>query len=307
MSKSVFLACVVDNLPRLHVELVLWTICASRVLPREYFRPIVYFVGDQPEDLCSWVRAQGIETRVAVPLIAGSPHCNKIIPFFEAVSETIIAVCDVDLFFVADPSGIFDSNRFCAPPNNHCNPPPFIWKNVLSATGLGFKYQPGVSLLPSINGLRETHANNISAGLVTSPTKRAGNLAHLWRKWASWLVENRSLLQSWAVHVDQMGLSLALEEMEEKVSFLPPQANTILHFLDAVESVYAFHLTTGHIPQFPERFNPDKTLSSQGIRPEVVPAIEMLNGCIRKAVDVVNDLPSTRDHSDKFLNPAWIR
>jgi hypothetical protein len=35
--------------------------------------------------------------------------------------------------------------------------------------------------------------------------------------------------------------------------------------------------------------------------------LERLNNAIREAVEVIRTLPSTRDHLDKFLNPAWIR
>lgn len=306
MPKSVFLSCVVDDLPRLHVELVLWAICVRKFLPR-YYRPVVYFVGRQPGDLGDWVRAQGIETRDTEPLIAGSPHCNKIIPFFDSSSETIVAVSDVDLYFVADPSDLFCSNRFCAPPNNHCVPPPYIWKQLLAAAGFGNSYRPGIALFPAGDGLRETYFNNINGGLVTAPSTLASILARFWEKWAVWLIENRALMQRWAVHVDQVGFSLALEEMGEDVAFLPPQTNTILHLLDAVETVYGFHLSTGHIPQFSSLFNPDRTLIFDDFRPGVAAALELLNSCIREAVEVIECLPSTRDHFYKFLNPAWSR
>jgi hypothetical protein len=91
------------------------------------------------------------------------------------------------------------------------------------------------------------------------------------------------------------------------VEFLPPQVNTILHSLGEISTVYAFHLTSGHIPNFPHLFNSDKTMNSSGFSQGVIEAIEMLNGCIVEAVRDMSSLPATRDHLVNFLNPQWIR
>jgi hypothetical protein len=95
--------------------------------------------------------------------------------------------------------------------------------------------------------------------------------------------------------------------MQEDVEFLPPQVNTILHLLGEISTCYAVHLTTGHIPAFPQMFNVDRTMVTNGLQDGVRAALERLNNAIREAVEVIRTLPSTRDHLDKFLNPAWIR
>jgi hypothetical protein len=43
----------------------------------------VYFVGHAPQDLVDWLRAEHIETRRVATVVEGSPHCNKIAPFFD--------------------------------------------------------------------------------------------------------------------------------------------------------------------------------------------------------------------------------
>jgi hypothetical protein len=98
-----------------------------------------------------------------------------------------------------------------------------------------------------------------------------------------------------------------MEELREDVEFLPPQVNTVLHILPEIASVRAFHLTPGHIPQYPQRFNSDKTMNADGLEPGVSQAIGRLNDCIREAVTTIASLPSTKDHLDKFLNPQWRR
>jgi hypothetical protein len=94
------LCCVIDENPRLYVELVLWTICVKRYLPPDRFRIIVYFLGAAPPDLVDWVGAADIEMRCAETVVEGAPHCNKIAPFFDRHRADCTIVCDSDLFFV---------------------------------------------------------------------------------------------------------------------------------------------------------------------------------------------------------------
>jgi hypothetical protein len=140
-----------------------------------------------------------------------------------------------------------------------------------------------------------------------APSRRANELARRWKKWALWLVENRNLLERWAVHVDQVAFALALEELGEDVEFLPPQVNAILHLLEEVSSCIAVHLTTGHIPSYPERFNADRTLKADGLSEGMAEALERLNRSILDATKKIAELRSTREHYDKFLNPFWTR
>lgn len=308
MTPTFTLACVVDSNPRLQVELVLWSICATRCLPPQRYRLLVYHVGALPGDLADWVGTQGIETRaLSAPLVTGSPHCNKIAPFLDAHETDYSIVCDTDLYFVDDPQPFFLSDRLRAPPNNHCNPPPHVFKNILRESGLNRHYRPGVALFRGKRGMRETHLNNISAGIIAVPRRLRAAFAELWLKWAKWLVTHASLLEVWAVHVDQVACTLALEELGEDVEILPPQANAILHLLPEIETVYALHLSTGHIPQFPSRFFPNGQLSAEGLSEGAAKACATLNRCIADASRTIDMLPSLQRHRHTFLNPQWRR
>lgn len=289
------------------MELVLWVICAQRHLPQDQFRLIVYFIGEPPQDLANWIGRLDVEIRQTSTLIPASPHCNKIIPFLDDHRSDWVSVTDADMFFVDDPSGLFLSHRFRAPLNNHCNPPPEIFKTIMAATGMGRPYRPGFALFKGAGGLRETQINNICGSFIASPRDRIGTFGSTWLKWANWLVANRNLMDRWGIHVDQVGFALAMEDMGEDVEFLPPQANTILHSLEEMVTPYAMHLSTGHVPLFPKRFNEDRTLRTEDVPDGMAEAIGRLNICILEASDVIHNLPSTRDHFDKFLNPAWRR
>jgi len=302
------LCCVVDESPRLHVELVLWTICAKRCLPETRYRIVVYHVGDVPRDIIEWVEARGIESRhVAAAVLEGAPYCNKIAPFFDAHATPYTIVCDSDLYFVDDPGVFLNSDRFRAPPNNHCRPPASVFKTLLPKSGVGRSYRPGLGLFPSQDGSRETHINNINGGFIAVPERRREVFPSLWRKWAQWLVQNRGLLGAWGVHVYQVAFALAMEELGEDVEFLPPQMNAVLQILTEISTVYAFHLSSAHVPQFPGRFNADRTLTTDGLSQDVAAAVARLNLCIGEAVGVISSLPSTRDHLRLFLNPQWER
>ncbi len=301
------LCCVVDANPRFYVELVLWALCVKHYLPSDRFHAIVYTVGSVPRDLIDWVTGMGMKIRATSTVIEGSPHCNKIMPFFGEHSSDFTIVCDTDLFFVNDPSVFLTTDRFRAAPNNHCNPPPHVFQSILAACGLGRPYRPGIALFRGLGGQRETHINNISAGIVVAPSLRCNELALKWKKWAQWLVENRYLLGDWSVHVDQVAFALALEELQEDVEFLPPQVNATLHLFGEISTCFAVHLTTGHIPAFPHLFNPDRTLKTEGLSEGMANGLVRLNFCIEEATQAIAELASTREHWGKFLNPLWLR
>jgi hypothetical protein len=301
------LCCVIDAHPRFHVESVLWATCAIRSLPADRFHLIAYLVGALPDDLVDWLVSHGVETRTTEPVVPGSPHSNKIAPFLDVHAADWVMVTDADLYIVEDPSPLFGAPRFRAPPNNHSVPPSHILRDVLAATGLPRPFRPGIALYPGVDGLRETHINNINGGCIAAPSDRAQLLGSAWRRWADWLVARRALLDRWPGHVDQVAFALALEELGEDVEHLPPQANTILHSLQDYATSYAFHLSSGHIPDFPRRFHEDRTLRTDDLAPGMRDAVARLNDCIRDAARVIKSLPSTRDHLDKFLNPAWVR
>lgn len=145
--------------------------------------------------------------------------------------------------------------------------------------------------------------------MVLSPYRNATQIffAPIWLKWAQWLIEHRELLGRFSINVDQVSFALACEEIKEDVEFLPPQTNAILHILEEVSCVYAFHLSTGHIPLFQSRFNSDRTMNSVGFTPDVADSVELLNICIKEATKIIQQLPSLSPHIEKFLNPHWKR
>ena len=68
---------------------------------------------------------------------------------------------------------------------------------------------------------------------------------------------------------------------------------------------FAVHLTSGHIPDFPNRFKPDRTLNTDGLSEGMVDAIVRLNSCIEEAARIIAGLASTKGHLDKFIDPLY--
>lgn len=104
------LCCVVDEHPRFYVEFVLWAICVKTNLP-DRFRPLAYAIGEVPTDLLDWAEKLGVGVISAVPVVEGSPHSNKIRPFFDDHGMDFTVVCDADLFFIADPSELLTTSK----------------------------------------------------------------------------------------------------------------------------------------------------------------------------------------------------
>ena len=305
--KTFTLACVVDRNTRFHVELVLWITAAKKNLPSSRFKLIVYHLG-LPADIIEYVADREVEMRrIPGPIVEGHRHCNKIYPFLDDHRTDYTVVSDTDVYFLEDPSGFFSSDRLRAPPNNHSVPSPDVFKTVLAASGMTREYRPGLALFPGGHGSRETMLNNISAGVVGLPSHCRKRFALSWIEWAKWLVAHRQMLREGAGHVDQMAFALACEELREDVEHLPPQLNTILHLIEEVSTVYAFHLSTGHIPEFPSRFNLDRTLGKEGLSAGAAQAVDRLNLCIGEAVDDIAALPSLHGCMEKFLNPGYDR
>jgi len=303
--KTYTLCFAIDSAERLYVEVVLWVICARTYLP--HYDLAAYLIGEIPDDLVEWLRRSNVRIFRSASAVRESPHCNKILPFSSGHNTDYTIVTDTDLYFVADLSPYLNSDRYRAAPNNHCNPPGSVFEQILDASGLNRPYRPGIALFSQPDGRKETHINNVSGGIVVAPRRKSTALARAWTRWAHWLIDNRSLMGAWELHVDQVAFALAMEDLGEDVEFLPPQCNMILQSIPELSTPIAFHLTTAHLPLFADRFNPDRTIATEGLDASMKNGVERLNHCILAATEVILDLPSTRPHYDKFLNPAWQR
>lgn len=111
----------------------------------------------------------------------------------------------------------------------------------------------GLSLFKG-QATRETLGTNVSCGVVWIPP----TLHTFWDAWenaARWLVAHRDLMGKFAIHVDQVAVAMALQQTTPKFRHLPAQTNAILELLPSLQNPYALHLTSGHIPKYPDWFD----------------------------------------------------
>lgn len=101
-------------------------------------------------------------------------------------------------------------------------------------------------------------------------------------------------------------MAMALEQTAANFRHLPAHTNAILELLLEIRSLYAVHLTSGHIPKYPEWFDADKHLRVPG-NPYLEGELQNLNSSIDEAMQVMATLPETSGFKANFLNPAWQR
>jgi ADP-heptose:LPS heptosyltransferase len=108
------------------------------------------------------------------------------------------------------------------------NPPERILLNIFNASGLGAQKWARVGF-PMGSGHEFTDANNCNGGLYICDRDFVPKLARFWRFWALWCLDRSELLESFAVHVDQVSFALAMRELRASVHHLPIAWNYPAH------------------------------------------------------------------------------
>ena len=297
------LTTIVDAHPRFWCEFVLWTLCANRFVDQP---KRAYFIGEAPEGLVSFAREEGIDVRFSEVLMPRSPHCNKLIPFLDETGFDHQIVTDTDVFILGDLFALFDPGRVRLAPNNHCNPPLSNFRTIFRQAGLDAIPEPGITLYPGLDGLRETYAGNVSAGVICIP-RQFREFVPEWLKRAEWVADHIELLGRFKIHIDQVSFAVAAKEFDLPFSFLPPQANAVLELLPQIDTLIAAHLTSGHICHYPDWFEPDGTLKVNQINPRLEAPLGALNELISEAMIRIEAIGDLAPHKPMLMNPSYRR
>jgi hypothetical protein len=297
------LTTVVDAHPRLWCEFVLWVLCANQnvSVPKR-----VYFVGDVPVGLIQFARRAGVSVRHAAPLIGHSPHCNKLIPFLDRDGFRDQIVTDSDVFATDDVSKFFRFDQIRLPPNNHGVPPLPVFQALFNEVGSPQTIEPGLSIFPGGYNNMETFAYNVSAGLICIPSGLR-DFVKIWQSRAEWFGENLDLLGMYKGHIDQISFAIAAAQEEIPFSHFPAQANAVLQLLPHIKTLYALHLTSGHIPNFAHAFDDKRHLKLDWLPTEMHPKIEEFNSLFDEALIILNQIPETQNFAQHLLSPAYNR
>lgn len=301
MTREIHIAAVVDDHPRFLCEAVLWVICVQKYTQ---LKPVVFVANSAPANFLAWCADRGVPVERVGTLIEESPHCNKIIPF-KVMRDSELVVTDCDVFCLQDFAFMLAETHVRLPQNNHGNPPFDVFHTILERFGFRPPFEPGLSLFPTTRG-RETFALNVSCGVTWIPSQH-GEVVDCWEEMAHWLIRNRDAMQQWHVHVDQVGIAMALHELSVPFSHLPAQANAVLQLLPQITSLHALHLTSGHIPQFPEFFGARGEMQVEAVNPRLAEPLGRFNAAVSETWPLIERWSETRDFADNFINPAWKR
>jgi len=299
---NIGLSTVVDAHPRFWCEFMLWTLCA-KAHTKAPMR--AYFVGTPPPGLVRFAGSQGVDIRYSETLLPASPHCNKLLPFLDPDGFADQIVTDTDIFMLADLAALMQPDAVRLAPNYHCNPPLPFFQDLFRARGLG-PPEPGLALFVGGAGLRETYLGNVNSGVIMIPRAHR-DFAQAWLERARWMLDNPGLIGRWVIHTDQISFSLAARETGVPFVFLPPQANAMLEVLPQIQSLIALHLTSAHVPKYPDWFAADKSLRIAEINPALEPELSAFNGLIAQATTAINAVPELSAFAENFINPAWRR
>jgi len=219
----VLYSCVVDNNLKFKNQALIFVhtlVGLANVKPEQI---VLHIIEGTPEADIGTFRQLGVQVTVARPFDSRHPHSNKLIqlenPLLHRADHVVL--CDCDIAFASDISEWIVGDRLRAKPVDRANPPVELWRDILSAAGLGTDF-PTVK---TTHEDAETYANNFNGGLYIIPQTVFQQLREAWPKWNRWLLDRQELLGRFARNADQVSLGLALAELGQIGDPLPVGLN----------------------------------------------------------------------------------
>jgi len=273
-------SCFLDSPIKFQIQAMLWAtslIKLGDVHPENIY---IQYNGNTRDELLDWAGDKGINL---VPLTAFEPHhpyCNKLQQLDTFVDSKADWVClmdtdtvvsrPLDQLVLADGGIVSPIEDFYAKMVDVPNPPLEILRDIFRKAGFG-KINSAKTSFP-INGVDETDRNNLNGGFYFFRRPFLNEFAPIWIKWAKWCVENIGLFASYANHVDQVSMALALRDLNCSAHLLSIAMNLPYHVPEILTDVdpAVFHYHDGLDPMF--KLNPcgKPLIDSQVIRIKAV-------------------------------------
>jgi 2-polyprenyl-3-methyl-5-hydroxy-6-metoxy-1,4-benzoquinol methylase len=158
----------------------------------------------------------------------GHPYCNKIQQCFSGAFDGYekVVLTDCDVFFLR-PLRIPESGIFAGKVVDTENPPLAILRRVYEEAGVAPRSIAAVSC--PLSDAEQTYASNLNGGMYVMDAALLPNIGRHWKRWATWLIERIGLLERYRMHVDQIALALALDELAIDVTALRIEDNFPVH------------------------------------------------------------------------------
>jgi hypothetical protein len=180
------------------------------------------------------LRSLGIDVVTVAPFDDRLPFANKLRQLTSAALDVDVAVlCDCDLAFSSDPSGLVPSTAIGAKIVDAGFPVYSVWTAAATIAGLD---PASLQLGRAPQSLYWTYANNLNGGFLTLPRDMMAVLARAWPRWLEWVIEHGR--GAWPLgqgqirfghkfrhHAFQISLGLCIAELELPVVHLPNEVN----------------------------------------------------------------------------------
>jgi Methyltransferase domain len=210
VSGSGYVACVVDDQPRFHLEALRWFACLTEVAGVDASDLIVQVVGSLASEPLLYLERQGASIRRIDRFDARSPHCNKIagaLSLAQDARKGVAVLTDADTAILDDPRQIERPHTsLSAKTVDSALPPVEVLTRIFKTAGVPIP--PEVALRQGSE--QRTLRGNCNGGMYLLDAALLPTVAAAWATWAEWLLDRNELLEDWAVHVDQVAMALVL-------------------------------------------------------------------------------------------------
>lgn len=225
--QKIALSCVVDGHAKFEWQAFLWahSLQKNAGIPASDLR--FHCLPSVSASFRSAARAMGVPV-VEIEPFNGHAYCNKIQQCFSGAFAGYdkVVLSDCDLFFLDTPR-LPAGAQFAAKVVDMANPPLELLRNIFAERGV-----PLAEVVPvdcALSPEDRTLEVNCNGGFYAIDASLLPQLGAAWRAQALWLLERIHLLGSYANHVDQVAMSLALSELKLEVTRLSAQANFPAH------------------------------------------------------------------------------
>jgi hypothetical protein len=201
----------------------------------------------------------GVQMRDLEPCLDGR-YCNKIaqLSTLKELECDYVVLCDTDIAFRRNLSGIVREPTVFAKPVDFPNPPLERLDALRVAAGI-----TAAPVLTRTSCTAElTYRTNCNGGIYVLPFELLADFQPLWVRFARLALERSDILEHWTHHADQIGFALAMLELGLSFNELPVEYNfpthahhsfpnmafdrpSILHYHDCHDAEGRIH-QTGH-------------------------------------------------------------
>jgi 2-polyprenyl-3-methyl-5-hydroxy-6-metoxy-1,4-benzoquinol methylase len=287
-------SCVVDAKPKFEWQAFLW---AQSLMKNGKCQPYDLKIHCMPcvsEHFRDYCRKLNIHIIDAKPFEGGHAYCNKIQQCFSKVFgeyEKIILM-DADMFLLAPPK-FPTATLFAGKIVDTANPPLEILRSLYQDAHI----QPSktVPVNCALSPQEKTFRNNLNGGLYVIDTALLGDIGLNWKKNALWVIDRIDRLGRYHPHIDQIAMSLTLDQLEIDVSLLTEQANFPVHMpKERLRSLSASQIDVLHYHS--------SVLPNGQIRATGVPAVD---AAIARANNDIASMISTNFNNALFWNNRY--